>query len=769
MLDKNKKVLITSALPYVNNVPHLGNIIGAVLSADVFARFCRNKDLETLYICGSDEHGTATETKAKQANLSPKELCDKYYLLHKEIYEWFNISFDIFGRTSKDNHKKITRDIFNKVLENGFIVEDKIIQPYSVKSEMFLADRFIEGTCPYCSYESARGDQCDGCGKLLNPHELINPRSSIDGSKPEFRETEHLFLDLEKLQPYLEKWVDKQSKKGNWTQNTIRTTKAWFKEGLKKRAITRDLKWGIQIPESAFNGRYKDKVFYVWFDAPIGYISITEQLLGEKYKEWWLNPDNVNLYQFMGKDNIPFHSIIFPATLMASNKELSIDNPKSEFTLVNHINSTEYLNYEHTKFSKSRNIGVFGNNAKESGIPSDVFRYVLMFYRPENADTQFTWKSLQERLNNELVANFGNFVNRTLSFTNKFLDNKIVAIHESDLNEEEKQFHNSYSEEIKEFVKLLEHVKLRDALSQFMKISSLGNIYFQDNAPWKTKTTNRNKCERDLSLLANLVKDLAIMIEPYMPSISKNIFKQLNMGVKKYSDLGKLSLESHDINQAEILFNKLDDKEIEILKKKYSGEQDNNKSSTDSKKNNQNNKNSSKKESNNKNNSKKEKENIDPLKCFDVDLRVGKVLEVTKHPKADKLYIEKVDLGDDEIIEIVSGLVPHYSIEEFTGKNIIIVKNLKPVKLRGVLSKGMLLAAEDDKGVVGLILAPNAKPGERVRTEDLGPAKEEISFEEFMTLTFSAKDGKVFLNNKKLQAKDSQLIIDKNIKNGIIG
>jgi len=493
MLDKSKKILITSALPYVNNVPHLGNIIGCVLSADVFARFCRSKGYETLYICGSDEHGTATETKAKEENLTPKKLCDKYYKIHKDVYDWFNISFDIFGRSSEENHHKITRDLFKQVEKNGFVEEKTVTHPFCVKCNSFLADRFIEGTCPHCGYENARGDQCDSCGKLLSPQELKNPKCKVDGTSPEFRETDHLFIRLDKLQPVLEAWVEKQSKEGKWTENAIRTTKAWFKEGLKPRAITRDLKWGINIPESVFNGKYKDKVFYVWFDAPIAYISMTEQLLKDKYKEWWNDPENTHLYQFMGKDNIPFHSIIFPGSLLAADNILKAEDLKNlKHTLVHHLSVTEYLNYEHTKFSKSRGVGVFGNDAKETGIPSDIFRYFLLYNRPESADTQFTWKGLQERLNNELVANFGNLVNRTISFTNQFLDSSVPSLTVGDLDPKAAEFYEKYVEETKIFQRLLKQVKLRDALNQFMKVSSLGNQFFQDSEPWKTKTNNKN-------------------------------------------------------------------------------------------------------------------------------------------------------------------------------------------------------------------------------------------------------------------------------------
>lgn len=719
-----KKILITSALPYVNNVPHIGNLIGAVLSADVFARFSRLQGNETLYICGSDEHGTATETKAKQEGITPQELCDKYYELHKQVYDWFNISFDGgFGRTSKQNHHVIAQDIFKKVEANGYIEEKTIVQPYSVKSQMFLADRFIEGTCPHCHYEEARGDQCDHCGKLLSPQELLHPKSTIDGTKPEFRETTHLFLRLDKLQPALETWTQKAGK--NWTQNTVRTTNAWFKEGLQPRAITRDLEWGIPVPHPGF----EHKVFYVWFDAPIGYISLTQQAVGEQYKDWWYDK-HTQLYQFMGKDNIPFHSIIFPGTLLATNPELDATHPQTDFILPYHIDATEYLNYEHVKFSKSRGIGVFGDQVKESGIPADVWRYVLLFYRPEAADTQFTWKGLQERLNNELIANFGNFVNRTLTFTKRFFDGQLQDV---TLSEAQEAFVTKWKNEIQEYVALLEQVKLRDGLMQLMKLSSMGNQYFQEAQPWKTRTDNPEQAQSDIALLNMLVKDLAIICKPYLPTTAQAIYSQLNLEEPTLNTIGQL-LGNHTIGEPAVLFNKVEDEQIEALSIRFSGKQANIVEKS-------------------------------VLKPEDVDLRVGKIISIKKHEKADKLFVEQVDLGD-KTVQIVSGLVGHYTAEELEGKHLVIVANLKPAQLRGEISQGMVLAAEDKDGKVGLVFAANAKPGERVRTVRQGTAKEEITFEEFMTLSFVAKGGEVLLNGEKLAAKDSALIIDKNIQDG---
>ncbi len=745
----SKKILITSALPYVNNVPHLGNLVGAVLSADVYARFSRQMGYETLYICGSDEHGTATETKAKELGVTPKELCDKYHELHKKIYEWFTISFDIYGRTSEENHIEFTQELFTKVLDNKFIVEEVVTQPYSVESEMFLADRFVIGTCPHCSSEQATGDQCDTCGKLLTPQELINPKAKMDGSTPEFRKTSHLFLELDKLQPTLEKWFKDEAFAGTWSDNAISITQAWFKEGLKKRAISRDLKWGIPIPESAFNGKYKDKVFYVWFDAPMGYISITAQ---KKYQQdpsrkitiadWWQN-ENVELFQFMGKDNIPFHSIIFPASLMAASKDAN--NP--DYHLVNHLCVTEYLNYENTKFSKSRNTGVFGDDAINSGIPADVYRYVLMFYRPENSDSQFTWKGVQERVNNELIGNFGNFVNRTLSFTNRFFEGKTIALDKASLDDSQKTFQTQIGNEIKVYTNLLKNVKLRDALMQLMKISSLCNQYFQASAPWKTRNENPQKAQTDLTLLVHAVKDLAIMCEPYMPTTSKNIFKQLNTKPENFAELGNLTLENHHIGEAKVLFTKIEDETVEELRGKFGGKQ--------KKENKPSNKNKSKK--------KKEKKPITPLQPSDIQIIVGQITSIKQHPDADKLYIEEVDVGG-KTIQIISGLVPYYKADELLNKKVFVVTNLKPAKMRGVMSHGMLLAAEtQDESIVEVLDASNFKVGDSFSSS----AKDEVDFGEFMTLSFTIANKEVSLNGDLFKIDGKQVLSEK-VVNGLV-
>ncbi|MBO4409475.1 MAG: methionine--tRNA ligase, partial [Spirochaetales bacterium] len=361
-----KKRLITCALPYVNNIPHLGNLT-QVLSADVFARFCRLRGYETMYICGTDEYGTATETRAAKEGVSPRELCDRFHAIHRDIYKWFDIQFDYFGRTSTQKQTEIVQDIFRRCDENGFITEKETEQLYCPKCDRFLADRFVEGTCPHCGSPDARGDQCDSCQTLLDPTELINPRCMVCGTTPVIRKTKHLYLDLPRILPQLEKWIDETSEKGFWAKNAIQVTKSWLRDGLKERCITRDLKWGIPVPKPG----YENKVFYVWFDAPIGYVSITANLTDE-WRKWWFDPENTDLFQFIGKDNIPFHTVVFPATQLATGQN---------WTMLHHMSSTEYLNYEGGKFSKSKGIGVFGNDVQETGIPADVWRFYMYYNR----------------------------------------------------------------------------------------------------------------------------------------------------------------------------------------------------------------------------------------------------------------------------------------------------------------------------------------------------------------------------------------------------
>ncbi|MCP4296927.1 MAG: methionine--tRNA ligase, partial [Proteobacteria bacterium] len=382
-----KKKLITSALPYVNNVPHLGNIIGCVLSADVYARICRLFEFETLYICATDEYGTATENKAREEGLTPKEICDKYHEIHHQVYKYFNISFDFFGRTSCPEHSQITQEIYQDLERSGFIEEKETEQTYCETDQMFLADRYVEGNCPHCDYEEARGDQCDQCGKLLQPTELKNPKCQVCGNTPSRKLTKHLYLKLPDLEPKLKNFHQQSTVQGKWSSNAISVVRSWIDKGLISRPITRDLSWGVKVPKKG----YENKVFYVWFDAPIGYISSTMKMKPSDWQTWWLSPETTELYQFMAKDNILFHTVVFPASLLGTGKP---------WTLLHHINSTEYLNYENTKFSKSRGTGVFGTDVMNSDIPVDLWRFYLLFNRPEKSDSNFSWDQFLDDINN---------------------------------------------------------------------------------------------------------------------------------------------------------------------------------------------------------------------------------------------------------------------------------------------------------------------------------------------------------------------------------
>ena len=684
-----KRRLITSALPYVNNVPHLGNLI-QVLSADAFARFCRQSGYETLYICGTDEYGTATETRAAEEGISPKELCDRYYAIHTDIYNWFNIAFDKFGRTSSPIQTEVTQDIFLKLDKAGHICERTIEQFFCAKCDKFLADRFIRGKCPKCGSPDARGDQCEACQKLLDPTDLKEPQCSACGSTPALQNTNHLYIDLPGIKDKLEKWLKDASVRGFWANNAIQMTQAWIRDGLKERAITRDLKWGIPVPKAG----YEKKVFYVWFDAPIGYISITG-MLGEEIAKgeraanghsfsdwrdfvnyWWKSPDEVELFQFIGKDNIPFHTVIFPSSLLGSG-----DN----WTMLHHMSSSEYLNYESGKFSKSRGVGVFGTDAKETGIPSDVWRFYIFYNRPEKADAMFTWSDFQEKVNGELIGNLGNLVNRTLSFVTRYFDGTIPQAKSNPVFwEQVAKFETSIAEK-------LDRAELRDAFREVFELSSYANKYFQDAEPWRLRTDDPEKAKEVIRDLAFIVRDLSVLVEPYIPQAASKIASFF--GLKHGDDLNWKSIgRAQGLGDgkvtSEVLFAKLEDDQVDALREKYSGTQ-------------------------------KEREEKKSFSSV-VDLRAAKIEKIERHPKADKLYIINLEAGEGvsgvrEERQIVSGLVPFYTEEQLLGKKIIVAYNLKPAKLRGIESRGMLLAAGDNKGTDA-----GGSPAERVEVLDAG-------------------------------------------------
>ncbi|MFQ3547842.1 MAG: methionine--tRNA ligase [Termitinemataceae bacterium] len=751
-----KKRLVTSALPYVNNVPHLGNLI-QVLSADVFARFCRLYGYDTLYVCGTDEYGTATETKALEEGISPRELCDRYHALHRSIYQWFTIAFDKFGRTSTPIQTEIVQDIFKKLDAQGFIVERTIDQLHCDRCNRFLADRYVRGTCPYCGYTDARGDQCENCGKLLDPTELKESRCSTCGSQPQLKSTQHLYIDLPKIKGLLEAWISEASVKGFWANNAIQMTNAWIRDGLKERAITRDLKWGIPVPKPG----YENKVFYVWFDAPIGYISITGNLAADKgedwrafVKAWWQNPQEVELFQFIGKDNIPFHTVIFPSSLLGTGER---------WTMLHHMSSTEYLNYESGKFSKSKGVGVFGSDAMESGIPADVWRFYIFYNRPEKADALFTWKDFQEKVNGELIGNLGNLVNRTLSFVTRYYDGVIpMGTWDETLWNTVRNLEESIKDK-------LERAELRDAFRQIFEISSLANKTFQDGEPWKTRKEDPEKAANLIYNLCYVVRDLAIMLHPYIPGSAEKLASFFGLTI------GKDGLSWHDlatksglskVTNLEVLFNKLEDELVSELRDRYSGSQ--------------------KERSERESMEIKEEQVTMEQKLVEsgaklsekfakmVDLRVAKITSIERHPKADKLYIESIDVGGGETRTIVSGLVPYYREEELLGKHIVVVYNLKAAKLRGIESRGMLLAASaplpDGTEAVEVLDASFAEPGTRIQIGNLDQDSTplEIDIDTFFSMPIVAKDGGIFVDGEKLHSKGIPLATHK-VTNGEVG
>ncbi len=727
-----KKRLITSALPYVNNIPHLGNLI-QVLSADAYARFCRLKGYETLYICGTDEYGTASETKALMEGISPKELCDRYYTIHKEIYEWFEIDFDYFGRTSAPLQTQIVQDLFKKVEAAGYIKEAHIKQLYCEHDQRFLADRFVEGTCPFCGSTSARGDQCDQCGTLLDPTDLLNPVCGICGNTPILKQTKHLYLDLPKALPLLKKWMDEASQKGFWAKNAIQTTRSWMRDGLKERAITRDLKWGIPVPKKG----YEDKVFYVWFDAPIGYISITASFT-DQWRSWWQNPENVELYQFIGKDNIPFHTVIFPITLLASGEK---------WTMLHHMSSSEYLNYEGGKFSKSRGTGIFGNDVQQTNIPPDVWRFYLYYNRPEKADVLFTWKEFQHLVNGELIGNLSNLVHRTLSFISRFYDGKMPD------GELDQSLVDQVVEKEEHIVDLLEKAELREALRQIFALSSIGNKAFQDGEPWKQRTANPAQAASLLKTLFYLIRDLALLIAPYMPATSKRLLTYIGSNQKDWSGLG-IYEEELSISEFDYLFTKLEDDHIETLRNRYAGVQQ---------------------PQNKETNTMDDVQSPAALFTEKVTLRVAKIEQIERHSGGDRLYILTLNTGKEEPTTIVSSIVPFYKEAELDQRNIVLVENLKPANFRGVKSRGMLLAASDPQAefhqTCEVIFADQFEVGTELNAEGFVSPKEprtQLKSDLFFSLPLKTVNGVVMIDGHRIGSEGKTLTVSTYL-NGDVG
>ena len=653
---KFNRTLVTAALPYANGGVHIGHLAGVYVPADIYVRYLRLKKREVLFICGSDEHGVPVTIRARKEGCTPQEVVDRYNKIIRESFEGFGISFDFFGRTTSEVHKKTASDFFRTLYDKGEFVEQESEQYYDEEAHTFLADRYITGECPHCHAEGAYGDQCEKCGTALSPTELINPRSTVSGSKPVLRKTKHWYLPLDKHQQWLEPWITKEHTE--WRPNVMGQCKSWFDMGLKPRAVSRDLEWGIPVPVEGADG----KVLYVWFDAPIGYISNTKELLPNDWEKWWKS-DDTRLIHFIGKDNIVFHCIVFPAMLKAEGSYILPDN----------VPANEFLNLEDDKISTSRNWAVWLDEyLRDLPGKQDVLRYVLTANAPETKDNNFTWKDFQARNNNELVAVYGNFVNRALQLTKKYYDGVVPAAGE--LTDYDRQTIAEFKDVKAEVERLIENFRFRDAQKEAMNLARIGNKYLADSEPWKVIKTDPERVKTVLNLSLQLVANLAIAFEPFLPFSSQKLRMMLNMDEVEWDRLGATDLlpEGHVLGAPALLFEKIEDSVVEaqvqkLLDTKKANEAANFKAAP-------------------------VKETI-PFEQFeDLDIRVGKVIECEKVKKSKKLL--KFLIADGaENRTIVSGIAQYYDPEQLIGKQVCYVANLAPRTINGIESQGMILSA----------------------------------------------------------------------------
>ena len=650
------RTLVTAALPYANGGVHIGHLAGVYVPADIYVRYLRLKQRDVLFICGSDEHGVPVTIRARKEGCTPQQVVDRYNKIISESFREFGISFDNYGRTTSEVHRKTASDFFRKLYEKGEFVEKESEQYYDEEAHTFLADRYITGECPHCHFEHAYGDQCEKCGTALSPTELINPKSALSGSEPVLRKTKHWYLPLDKHQQWLEPWITEQHKE--WRSNVMGQCKSWFDLGLQPRAVSRDLEWGIPVPVEGAEG----KVLYVWFDAPIGYISNTKEILPDTWETWWKDP-STRLIHFIGKDNIVFHCIVFPSMLKAEGSYILPDN----------VPANEFLNLEDDKISTSRNWAVWLDEyLRDFPGKQDVLRYVLTANAPETKDNNFTWKDFQARNNNELVAVYGNFVNRALQLTKKYYNGVVPQPGEFTPQDEEtiSEFQNVKAE----VERLLEAFRFRDAQKEAMNLARIGNKYLADAEPWKVVKTDPERVKTVLFLSLQLVANLATAFEPFLPFSSERLRRMLGMEAAEWDRLGSIDLlpAGKQLAEPELLFEKIDDSVIEAQVQKL----------LDTKK------------ANEAANYKAEPvlPNI-PFEQFEqLDIRVGTVLSCEKVKKSKKLL--KFEIADGlENRTIVSGIAQHYNPEELVGKQVCFVANLAPRTINGIESQGMILSA----------------------------------------------------------------------------
>ena len=671
MESKNfKRTLVTAALPYANGGVHIGHLAGVYVPADIYVRYLRLKKKDVLFICGSDEHGVPITLRAKKECCTPQDVCDRFHALIKKSFADFGISFDIYSRTTSKIHAETASAFFRTLYDKGVFVEKESEQYYDEEAKTFLADRYITGECPHCHFPKAYGDQCEHCGSTLSPNELINPKSAVSGSKPVLKKTKHWYLPLDKYQPWLEKWILEDHKE--WRPNVYGQCKSWIDMGLQPRAVSRDLDWGIPVPVEGAEG----KVLYVWFDAPIGYISNTKELRDD-WETWWKD-SSTRLVHFIGKDNIVFHCIVFPTMLKAEGSYILPDN----------VPANEFLNLEDDKISTSRNWAVWLDEyLVDFPGKQDVLRYVLTANAPETKDNNFTWKDFQARNNNELVAVYGNFVNRALVLTDKYYGG--VVPEQGELTDYDRQTISEFTGVKADVEKLLDEFRFRDAQKEAMNLARIGNKYLADSEPWKLQKTDPKRVETILNLSLQLVANLAIAFEPFLPFSSKKLRHMLNMEEFDWNDLGSTTLiaAGHKINKPELLFEKIDDAPIQAQVDKLLATKAANEAAG----------------------RKAEPQKADmPFENFEkMDLRVGTVKECVKVEKSDKLLRFVIDDGL-ETRTIVSGIAKFYKPEELVGKQVCFIANLPPRKLRGIESQGMILSAETPDGTLSL-LTPDRK------------------------------------------------------------
>lgn len=678
MEKKFNRTLVTAALPYANGGVHIGHLAGVYVPADIYVRYLRLKKRDVLFICGSDEHGVPVTIRARKEGCTPQQVVDRYNKIIKESFEGFGISFDFFGRTTSEVHKKTASDFFRTLYDKGEFVEQESEQYYDEEAHTFLADRYITGECPHCHAEGAYGDQCEKCGTALSPTELINPRSTVSGSKPVLRKTKHWYLPLDKHQQWLEPWITEQHKE--WRSNVMGQCKSWFDMGLKPRAVSRDLDWGIPVPVEGAEG----KVLYVWFDAPIGYISNTKELLPNDWEKWWKSEDT-RLIHFIGKDNIVFHCIVFPAMLKAEGSYILPDN----------VPANEFLNLEDDKISTSRNWAVWLDEyLRDLPGKQDVLRYVLTANAPETKDNNFTWKDFQARNNNELVAVYGNFVNRALQLTKKYYDSVVPAAGE--LTDYDSQTIEEFKDVKAEVERLIENFRFRDAQKEAMNLARIGNKYLADSEPWKVIKTDPERVKTILNLSLQLVANLAIAFEPFLPFSSEKLRGMLHIEEAQWDRLGATDLlpAGHKLGEPALLFEKIEDSVVEaqvqkLLDTKKANEAANFKAAP-------------------------VKENI-PFEDFEkLDIRVGTVLSCEKVKKSKKLL--KFEIADGaENRTIVSGIAHYYNPEDLVGKQVCYVANLAPRTISGIESQGMILSAVNfDESLSVVTVDRKVVPGSQV-------------------------------------------------------